>query len=132
MSRIETREAAVSSVFQAGFRSDSIDDLLTVFKDNNPVIEGDEEYFDTVVRGVLENKEDIDSNISKYLKNWKLERLPMLDVAIMEVAIFEILNLDDIATSVSINEAVKIAKKYSTEKSSSYINGVLSSFEKNI
>ncbi|MBO4408609.1 MAG: N utilization substance protein B, partial [Clostridiales bacterium] len=63
---------------------------------------------------------------------WKLERLPMTDRIILEIAVYEILTVEDIPTSVSINEAVKLAKKFGTESSSSYINGVLSNFVKSL
>ena len=61
-----------------------------------------------------------------------MDRIPKLDKAILETAIYEISYNDDIPTGVAINEAVKLAKKYGTDDSYSYINGVLSSYEKSL
>ena len=78
------------------------------------------------------NRDELDEKFVPFLKRWKLERLPMTDRIILEISVYEILNVEDIPTSVSINEAVKLAKKYGTDSSSSYINGVLSNFVKSI
>jgi len=132
MSRIETREAVMKFIYQVEIRSCDYMDLMKDFKENQPEISEDFEYFYNASTGVLDNKEDLDSKYVEFLKNWKLDRLSILDKIILEIAVFEILNCEDIPTSVSINEAVKLAKKYGTDKSSSFINGVLSSFEKSL
>ena len=89
-------------------------------------------FFTDLIYGVINNREEIDEKFVPFLKKWKLERLPLTDRVILEIAVYEILNMDDIPTSVSINEAVKLAKKYGADSSSSYINGVLSTFEKSL
>lgn len=132
MSRIETREAVVFCVYQTDFRLESYEDQIKIYLDNNPEIEEDRDFFIATTLGVLDNREDLDKRISSFLNKWKIERLPKIDKAILEVAFYEILYNDDIPVSVSINEAVRLAKKYGTDDSSSYINGVLSSFEKSL
>ena len=91
-----------------------------------------EAYFLDVVYGVINSRDELDEKFVPFLKRWKLERLPMTDRIILEIAVYEILTVEDIPTSVSINEAVKLAKKFGTESSSSYINGVLSNFVKSL
>ena len=132
MSRIETRECAMEFLFQCYFRNDPVADQIDLFKENHPELTGDETYFIDMVYGVFNKRDEIDSLFVPFLKKWKLERLPLTDRIILEIAVYEIVNLEEIPTSVSINEAVKLAKKYGTDNSASYINGVLSSFEKSL
>ncbi|MCR5803425.1 MAG: transcription antitermination factor NusB [Clostridia bacterium] len=132
MSRIETRESAVIFVYQSTFKDISYEEQLDQYIALNEELLDDIEYFKTVTSGVIEKKEELDENISKFLKNWTINRLPRMDVAILEVACYEILYVDEIPTSVAINEAVKLSKKYGTPDSGSYVNGVLSSFEKSL
>ena len=135
MSRIETREHALELLFQIGFRNNPISEQIDMFKENHPELAEDPEneaYFLDVVYGVINSRDELDEKFVPFLKRWKLERLPVTDRIILEIAVYEILTVEDIPTSVSINEAVKLAKKYGTDSSSSYINGVLSNFVKSI
>ena len=132
MSRIETREHAMELLFQIGFRNDPISSQIEIFKENYPEVVEDEAYFLDIVYGVINSRDELDEKFVPFLKNWKLERLPQTDRIILEIAVYEILTVEEIPTSVSINEAVKLAKKYGTDNSSSYINGVLSNFVKSI
>ena len=132
MSRIETREHAMELLFQIGFRNDPISDQIDTFKENYPEVIEDEAYFLDIVYGVINSRDELDEKFVPFLKRWKLERLPQTDRIILEIAVYEILTVDEIPASVSINEAVKLAKKFGTDSSSSYINGVLSSFVKSL
>jgi N utilization substance protein B len=132
MSRIETREHAMELLFQIGFRNDPISDQIDLFKEAYPDVTDDEDYFLDIVYGVINSRDELDMKFVPFLKRWKLERLPQTDRIILEIAVYEILTVEEIPTSVSINEAVKLAKKYGTDNSSSYINGVLSNFVKSI
>ncbi|MBO4636965.1 MAG: transcription antitermination factor NusB [Clostridiales bacterium] len=132
MSRIETREAVVFCVYQTDFRLEEKEDQIKIYLSNNPELDEDRDFFITTALGVLDNRKELDLKIESFLNNWKIDRLPKIDKAILEVAFYEILYNDDVPVSVSINEAVKLAKKYGTDDSSSYINGVLSSFEKSL
>jgi len=132
MSRIETREAVVFFIYQFDFRSETIDEQISIYLNSNEELKDDIEYFTNTVKGIVANRDSLDESISKYLKNWTLDRIPKLDKAILETAIYEISYNDEIPTGVAINEAVKLAKKYGTDDSYSYINGVLSSYEKSL
>lgn len=85
-------------------------------------------YIDHVVDEFAEKCEEIDEIISKNSKSWKLERIAKVDLAILRLALFEILYMDEIPQKVTINEAVELAKKYSAEKSYQFVNGLLGGY----
>ena len=82
-------------------------------------------FADGLVRGVLEHRRDLDAQIMKYAKNWDLHRMAVVDRNVLRMAVYEMLHRQDIPPIVSINEAVDIAKKYSTEDSGKFVNGIL-------
>lgn len=73
----------------------------------------------------MENKDEIDSYIIDHLKNWDFNRLALTDKIILRMAIMELVHMSDIPPEVSINEAIELAKKFSTDKSDKFINGIL-------
>ena len=83
-----------------------------------------------LVEGTTEHLEAIDTVIQNTSKNWKLHRMPVVDLSILRCATYEILYRDDIDPATSINEAIEIAKSYSTPDSSKFINGVLDNIQK--
>ena len=85
----------------------------------------DRDYIKDIVKGVIENKDKLDETIKKYLKDWTMDRISKTDLAILRVAVFEILYRDDIPYKVSVNEAVELAKSFSDDGSPSFVNGVL-------
>jgi N utilization substance protein B len=82
-------------------------------------------FADPLILGVLENREKLDEEIRKYAKNWDLHRMAVVDRNVLRLAIYEMLYRLDIPPVVSINEAVDIAKKFSTEDSGKFVNGIL-------
>ena len=82
-------------------------------------------FADPLIRGVLEQRDQIDEHIKKHSRNWDFNRIAAVDRNIMRLAIYEMLNREDIPPIVSINEAVDIAKKFSTEDSGKFVNGIL-------
>ena len=82
-------------------------------------------FADPLIRGALEHRDEADEHIKKHAKNWDLHRIAAVDRNIMRLAIYEMLHRDDIPPVVSINEAVDIAKKFSTEDSGKFVNGIL-------
>ncbi len=115
MNRKQEREELLKILFEKDLNSDS--NAIGQFK-NNPFIE-------SLFKDIEENKNRIDSIISGHLKDWSIERLPAVDRAILRIALAEILYHEEIPLSVSINEAVEMAKKFSDEKSAKFINGLL-------
>ena len=82
-------------------------------------------FADPMIRGTLEHRVAVDEVISKYTRNWDLHRMAAVDRNILRLAIYEMLHRDDIPPVVSINEAVDIAKKFSTQDSGKFVNGIL-------
>jgi len=83
------------------------------------------DYARELVEGVVEKHSDIDDQIETYSQGWSLERMPALDKAILRVALWEILFNPEVPDAVAIDEAVELAKEYSTDDSGSFINGLL-------
>jgi N utilization substance protein B len=82
-------------------------------------------FAEPLIRGTLEHRDEADAVIKKHAKNWDLHRIAAVDRNILRLAIYEMLHRDDIPPVVSINEAVDIAKKFSTEDSGKFVNGIL-------
>jgi N utilization substance protein B len=82
-------------------------------------------FADPLIRGALENRNEADSIITRHARNWELHRIAAVDRNILRLAIYEMLHRDDIPPVVSINEAVDIAKKFSTQDSGKFVNGIL-------
>ncbi|MBR3058610.1 MAG: transcription antitermination factor NusB [Clostridiales bacterium] len=125
MSRREARDAALAFLFQLDFRSEPVSEQRDLYLQNHPLDEADIDFFDTLVQGVCEKKDEIDEVYAKYLKDWKQDRLPKVDVVILRISVYEMLYMKDVPTNVSISEAVILTKKYSSEDSKGYINAVL-------
>ena len=85
----------------------------------------DIEYAESILLGIREHEDEISSIISELTIGWSIERMPKVDVSILRIAIFEMLYRSDIPYSVSINEAVELAKEFGGDKSATYINGML-------
>lgn len=87
----------------------------------------DMDYSNEVVNAIKDNKENIDELINKYAKNWTVNRMAKVDLAILRLAICEMLYIENIPTKVSINEAIELSKLYCDDKSPKFINGILGS-----
>jgi transcription antitermination protein NusB len=82
-------------------------------------------FAEPLIRGVIESREECDALIRKHAKNWDLHRMATVDRNVLRLAIYEMLHREDIPPVVSINEAVDIAKKFSTQDSGKFVNGIL-------
>ena len=89
-------------------------------------------YLDTVVSGVAKRAEELNAQIQKYSIGWDVTRISRLARTIMQLAIFEILYLDDVPTGVAISEAVRMAKMYDGDDTGAFINGILGSFARDL
>ena len=126
MSRRNSRELVLKSLFQIDFSKDT--EPLTAFAaaKEGEISEEEDAYALALLDGILTNLSVIDAKIAAYAIDWAVDRMPAVDRNILRIAIYEIfLSPDAIASSVAINEAVEVAKKYGTEDSARFINGVL-------
>ena len=89
---------------------------------------GQREYIDTVVSGVVTHNAELDSYVMQYAVGWKFDRISRTALAVMKVAMYEILYMPDIPVNVSVNEAVEMARQFEDEPTVSFINGILGSF----
>ena len=132
MARKSAREAAMSLLYQRIFTENYDIDALRNMVDNQLVLdERDISYIEEILAGSSKYMDRIDNIIRENSKGWKFERISKVDLSILRLALYEILFCDDIPQSVTINEAVELAKKYGGEKASSFINGILGSFVRN-
>ncbi len=148
--RREARERAVQFLFQHDLNPpEDLEDALRQFWDSQraaalaedkgaatwgqkpelPPPTADElamhQFAEPLIRGTLEHRAEIDKLIVQYAKNWELHRMAAVDRNILRLAIYEMLHREDIPPVVSINEAVDIAKKFSTQDSGKFVNGIL-------
>ena len=124
-SRRAAREIALNVLYQVDIAKIPPDEALQTALENAGVEGIAFEFVEQLVQGVLANLRAIDAKLKELSIGWELQRQPAVDRNILRMAMFEILYLDHIPPSVSINEAVELAKKYSTDESGRFINGVL-------
>lgn len=130
MSRKIAREVAFKVVFETAFQEDEkisklMEELIKNSDEEYEITAEDDKYIEEITAGVKEKEAELDEKIKSHLKGWTMERLNKVDVAILRLAIYEILYREDIPYKVSVNEAVELAKVFSEDSSPSFINGVL-------
>lgn len=125
--RRKSREAALQALYYMDIRNDLSLEALALFQRCFPQPEEVVPFFETLAKGVMRNRAQIDRLIERFSSNWKIGRMACVDRNVMRIALYEILYLDDIPEKVSINEAIDIGKKFGTEESGAFINGILDS-----
>lgn len=130
MSRRKARDITFkyiySTLYGEGEVSDVLESIITADTEEISDLEGEEKsYFDKVATGIKEKEQQIDDMILSKLKNWTIERIFKIDLAILRLAVFEIMYYEDMPPKVAVNEAVELAKKYGNDASSNFVNGVL-------
>ena len=117
--RREARERALSLCYELDVRGVSADSMLV---DLPSPPDG---YVETLVRGVDEHRDEVDGMLRKYSEHWALERMPLVDRAILRIGCYELGWEPELPTGVVISEAVELAKQYSTKDSGRFVNGML-------
>lgn len=130
MSRREIRENVFKMLFRVEFHEeDDMKEQLSMFEEElEHLKEEDLEYIKDKFNKIAENIDDIDAAINEKAQGWKTSRMGKVDLSILRLAVYEIKHEDDIPVKVSINEAVELAKKFGTDDSASFVNGVLAKF----
>ncbi|MCS7048986.1 MAG: transcription antitermination factor NusB [Verrucomicrobiae bacterium] len=120
------RELAVQCLYQVDLTGDASEEALAGFwETQEDVPPATRRFAEELIRGVLEQRAVLDEKISRYAEHWDLERIAVVDRNILRLAIYEMMFRNDIPPVVSINEAIEIAKKYSTRESGAFVNGIL-------
>lgn len=126
--RTLAREYALQLLYQVDITHDNVDDALNNFWQAHSEEDLSEEiknFTADLVKGALKDLSAIDAKIAQYAANWQLKRMATVDRNILRLAGFELLFREDIPPKVSINEAIELAKKYSGEDASKFVNGIL-------
>ncbi|WP_083792153.1 transcription antitermination factor NusB [Caldicellulosiruptor owensensis] len=128
--RRKTRELCMKILYAYRFE-DGSQDIIEFYKKFRELNQDedfrdiDEEYLEKLLKGVIQNQQRIDSLIEKYSKDWPLSRLPMVELELMRVAVYELLFEEDVPVSVAIDEAVDLSNIFGIEKAPSFVNGIL-------
>ena len=131
LNRHESREAVLGLVFENEYDCfENKEELYTTALKAREIEEN--EYIKTVFFGIVDKAEEIDAYIEKYSKGRKLSRIAKVAKSIMRIAIYEMLYIDSIPASVSINEAVELIKAYDDEKTKGFVNGVLNAVKEEL
>ena len=146
MTRGNARELAVHLIYGRAFTGEEPEQVVSIrldkayyekLSDENDVYSdrpsrAQLRYIDSVVTGVANREEELNAQISKYSIGWDISRISKLARCILQLAIFEILHVEDVPTGVAVSEAVRIAKKYDGDDTGSFVNGILGSFARSL
>ncbi|OQB15956.1 MAG: hypothetical protein BWY15_00082 [Firmicutes bacterium ADurb.Bin193] len=127
MTRKKARELAFKLLYQIEIQKESPQYILDIYYGENSLEEKEREYVEDVLFGSHKNKHEINGIISRLLEGWRIERLTKISLSIITLSVYEILYRQDIPDSVSISEAVTLAKRYEGPEAASFVNGVLAS-----
>ena len=130
--RRDAREAVYRLVYSYYFTGEVDGENKEYFYKEHKLNDKDVEFADTLISATMEHEEEFNSAISELSSGFKLDRINYLDKAALVLAMAEIKYFEDIDTAVSIDEAVRLVKKYSTESSLGFVNGILAEFTKRI
>jgi len=126
MGRKKARDNAFKCLYQLGFDFDlNLENVLEHSYEENVSTEEEKEYISNLLSGVIANIDAIDEEILKNLKDWSIDRIAKIDLAILRLAIYEIKYIENIPVKVSVNEAVELAKMYGNDTSANFVNGLL-------
>lgn len=137
MSRKVAREVAFKIIFELAFQHDEeatklFEKMLEASEEKYEITEEDNAYVNEIITGIQNNEAEIDEKIKGHLKDWSFDRISKIDIAILRLAIYEIVYRQDIPCKVSVNEAVELAKIFSEDSSPAFINGILAEILKEI
>mgnify|MGYP000120864757 CR=1 FL=1 len=122
-----SREKALQALFYMDMHRDPGEDPVGHFCECFSQEQPTEPFFHRLVDGVRENRATIDAVIERFSSNWKISRMSCVDRNVLRIAVFELLFCTDIPPKVSINEAIDVGKRFGTEESGAFINGILDS-----
>ena len=130
MKRKEARELCMQLVYEMIIKNEFSMAGYQLYQEENPEENPQQGYIRQVLNTVTEHHDEVDQLIRHYTIDWEMERIARVDMAILRVALAEMQHIDDIPNFVSVNEAIEMAKKFSTENSSSFVNGILGTYLK--
>jgi len=123
--RTKSREVALHVLYQVEITKKPLDEAFANYLENDPQCDEVRDFSKTLIFGVKENSAHIDEVIKKYVKNWEIDRMAIIDRNILRISVFELLFVDEVPPKVSINEAIELAKRFGDIDSPRFVNGVL-------
>ncbi len=123
--RRQARELAIQFLYGYELNRKEKEEALEEFRAGRRLPEPVLRFAGELIEGVLERLEEIDGRLAAHARNWKLDRMAVVDKQILRLALYELYYRDDIPSLVTINEAVEIAKEFSTPQSGRFVNGIL-------
>ena len=126
--RTKARKRALDILFSADVRGADVAIALAAEAKraaSEPAREASWLYAREIVDGIIDHRDEIDEQITTHSREWKIERMPAVDRALLRIAVWEILHNDEVPTAVAIDEAVELAKEFSTDDSGAFVHGVL-------
>jgi len=123
--RRSAREWVIQFLFQNDFNPGDLERALSEFWKNLEPDSKSKQFTEDIIRGVITNLQQIDALMQSYAENWEIKRMNAVDRNVIRMALFEMLHRPDIPPVVSINEAVDIAKRFSSIESGKFVNGIL-------
>lgn len=123
MKRHEAREKALQTLFQLDGTELTVEEAIEHVMNG-----GNDNFYTLLVEGTYRNMNEIDEKLKSHLENWSLERLPKIERTILRMAVFEFTFMEDAPLRVVLNEAIELSKTFGDDKSSRFVNGVLSKF----
>ncbi len=130
--RSKARELALKCLYAYESTGESIDSICTSLIAESDLNPDAARFSETLLRSTVTHLEELDKRIGAHALNWNIERLAVVDKNILRLGICELLYFPDVPSKVAINEAVELAKKYSAEESSGFVNGVLDACNKKL
>lgn len=131
--RTKARKRALDILFSADVRGDEFAVSLAAEAKraaSEPAREASWLYAREIVDGIIDHRDEIDEHITTHSRDWKLERMPAVDRALLRIGVWELLYNDEVPTAVAIDEAVELAKELSTEDSGAFVHGVLARIDR--
>jgi transcription antitermination protein NusB len=130
--RRKARESALQILFQLEFNTADPPEVIRGFWEHQKASDDVKEYADWIVRGIREGQEEVDGAIQTASEHWRIARMAVVDRNILRIAVFEMLRAKTLVPAIVINEAIEIAKRYSGEEASVFINGILDAVRKTL
>jgi N utilization substance protein B len=130
--RRKARESTLQILFQLEFDDSDQDKVIESFWRSRKASKEIVEYTQFLVAGIFAHREKIDRLIQSVSANWRLDRMAIVDRNVLRIAVFELLYEESVAPAIVINEAIEVAKKYSSEEAATFVNGILDAARKKI
>lgn len=130
--RRKARENTLQILFQLEFNYPQPEKVLNLFWENRRASKEIKDYSSWLVKGIISHKKEIDNIIQSVSEHWRISRMAVVDRNVLRIAVFELLFEENIASAIIINEAIEIAKKYSSMEAATFVNGILDAIRKEI